>query len=245
MKKLTAKELLSLLSARQWQHQQDDEISECDVVKRQVENELIDVKHCFGWASITTSLDGIVITYTEGFNFDAFMPSTLAASTDGQDNPWEISGASLIDDDGDPLSFGDFISAHHRELPDELSAVNYAFLDMYLTETEDVDYDEDSSMDTFTLERDNDRDIRFKGELIATARSRESGGRWTELALYKTQGGTFICHQIGRTMWGRERDRFSAAICRSNEEIINFFGLRWLAKELYGEAGIDTAQQVD
>jgi hypothetical protein len=65
-------------------------------------------------------------------------------------------------------------------------------------------------METITLTIDNEPDLRFTGERIAfnsssanNARSDYSGstGRWTELALYRTIGGRYICHQIGRTQW--------------------------------------------
>lgn len=119
----------------------------------------------------------------------------------------------------------------------------------------DIDVDEDSDMETFTLEIDNAPSVRFTGELVASAASSDnqamgssySGqtGRWTELALYKTKGGKFVCHQVGRTRWQGERDRFSGKVCETLAEVQEFFGHRWLAKELYAEAGIDDAVEVE
>jgi len=108
--------------------------------------------------------------------------------------------------------------------------------------------------ETFTLEIDNAPSIRFTGELIARvsscdnqASSNYSGqtGRWTELALYETRGGKFVCHQIGRTRWQGESDRFSGKVCETPDEITEFFSYRWLAKELYAKAGIDDSLEVD
>lgn len=106
-------------------------------------------------------------------------------------------------------------------------------------------------METFTLEIDNEPNIRFTGELIGYASSSPDkamgssysgqAGRWTELALYKTKDGQFICHQVGRTSWQGERDRFSGKVCGTLEEVKEFFGYRWLAKELYKNAGIDAS----
>jgi hypothetical protein len=110
-------------------------------------------------------------------------------------------------------------------------------------------------METFTLEIDNAPSVRFTGELVASAASSDnqaigsgySGqtGRWTELALYKTKGGKIICHQVGRTRWQGDRDRFSAKVCETLAEVKEFFGHRWLAKELYAEASIDDAVEVE
>jgi hypothetical protein len=110
-------------------------------------------------------------------------------------------------------------------------------------------------METFTLEIDNAPNIRFTGEMVASAVSSDnqamgssySGqtGRWTDLALYKTKGGKFVCHQVGRTRWQGERDRFSGKVCETLEEVKEFFGHRWLAKELYSEAGIDGTVEVE
>lgn len=111
----------------------------------------------------------------------------------------------------------------------------------------DIDYDEDTYMETFTVQRDNDRDLRFSGELVAEASSHCQGdaGRWTELKLYRTKGGKFICQQIGRTQWDGERDRFSGTVCTTETEVVDFFGHGWLAKELYANAGIDADEEVD
>jgi len=66
------------------------------------------------------------------------------------------------------------------------------------------------------------------------------------LALYRTQGGKYICSQIGRTQWQREHDRHSGAVCETAECVCEFFGNGWLAKELYAETTeIDCDERVD
>lgn len=110
-------------------------------------------------------------------------------------------------------------------------------------------------MKTFTLEIDNAPSVRFTGEMVASAASSDNqamgssysgqAGRWTEIALYKTKAGKFVCHQVGRTCWQGERDRFSGKICETLEEVKEFFGHRWLAKELYSKAGIDDTVEVE
>jgi hypothetical protein len=110
-------------------------------------------------------------------------------------------------------------------------------------------------MKEFAITRDNERDLVFTGEIIAsassspeTSRSDFSGstGRWTELTLYKTQGGKYVCESIGRTQWQGEHDRHKGAVCETPECVCEFFGESWLAKELYANTTeIDCAVRVD
>lgn len=94
-------------------------------------------------------------------------------------------------------------------------------------------------MEQYTVKIDNAPYINFTGELIAETSSRcDQSERWTELRLYKTRGGKFICHSIGRTTIQSEHDRFNGAVCGNVLEVCAFFGHRWLAKRLYRAAGI-------
>ncbi|GEM_PF-5678599 len=71
-----------------------------------------------------------------------------------------------------------------------------------------------------------------------------SAGRWTELSLYRTAKGSLIDAHGDRTAWAGERD--TVTVERGDqEEIIEFFGLDWLATDLYQAAGIDTAQDIE
>ena len=209
----------------------------------------------YGRIILESELGGVTITYCAGFGYDDHMPDTLAITP--IDEPYAISGAEYIDaDDDDPeiISdaelielFGDELSLHGFDKPDTTL--------LKIQSITDIDYDEDSDVDTITLDIDNAPSIRFTGELVASAASSDnqamgssySGqtGRWTELALYKTKGGKFICHQVGRTRWQGERDRYSGKVCESISEVFEFFGHRWLAKELYEEAGIEDVTIVD
>ena len=103
-------------------------------------------------------------------------------------------------------------------------------------------------METIELYVDNEPDIQFCGELIAEVssyRAFENDSRWTELDLYRTASGKFICHQIGRTRWVGEKDRYKAAVCKTTNEVIDFFGYGRLAKELYELADIDANKKID
>lgn len=103
----------------------------------------------------------------------------------------------------------------------------------------------DTDYQQHTIKRDGDRDIKIKGEIVGEAASREETGRWAELTLYRTAGGRYVCQQIGRTIWEGEHDRHSAAVCYTTEEVVGFFGVGWLAKQIYDSAGIDAAEEVE
>ena len=62
-------------------------------------------------------------------------------------------------------------------------------------------------METYTVQ-DDDRTIEFEGECLGRASSAEAHKpRWIELAMYRTRGGTYITHGIGRSSVRGERDR--------------------------------------
>jgi len=109
-------------------------------------------------------------------------------------------------------------------------------------------------MESITVKRNDEHDITFTGELLASvtssgdqARCNFSGtpGRWTELSLYQTKGGKLVCERIDRTCWEGEWTRYSGAVCESDAEVIAFFGYSSLAKELYKDTGIDAAVEVE
>lgn len=255
MKQMTLTEFEALVTLTPWRHEQSHEVTDQMETPREIWGddgdyaEQVFMGFSFGWATIISTLDGININYTEGFSYDDYEPDTLSTDTDGISDVWSIDGVVVTDEDGEQLNAYDLADY----LPLSFSEIDYSVLE--IEKITDIDVDEESDMETFTLEIDNQPNIRFTGELIASASSTDnqavgssySGqtGRWTELALYKTQGGKYICHQVGRTRWQGEQDRFSGAVCENTEEVIEFFGHRWLAKELYEYAGICDAINVE
>ena len=104
-------------------------------------------------------------------------------------------------------------------------------------------------MNHYYVPNDNGQDFEFTGEVIASASSASEDpnkpkNRWTELVVYKTDSLKYVCHQIGRTDMTNERDRFSAKVCYNEKEIIKFFGMGWLAKEIYNAMSIDISIKV-
>jgi len=109
-------------------------------------------------------------------------------------------------------------------------------------------------MEKFVLEISGGPNLKFVGEKIAStesswkqARSDFSGetGRCEELTLYRTKGGSFVCYKASLTQWQGERDIYSGAVCKTEEEVCAFFGHGWLAKELYEEAGIEGTIEIE
>lgn len=109
-------------------------------------------------------------------------------------------------------------------------------------------------METITVKRDDQRDVKFTGELVGVAASSAdrasqnysgSTGRWAKLALYRTKGGTYVCERIEYTRWQGEQTGHSGAVCENEEQVVEFFGCGWLAKDLYEDASIDSAVEVE
>lgn len=109
-------------------------------------------------------------------------------------------------------------------------------------------------MENITIYRSNARNIRFIGEKIASvssspnnACSNYSGatGYWTSLRLYQTASGVIVCEKIEHTQWIGEKDHYSGKVCKNVEEVIDFFGYGWLAKDLYDESEIDAYIKID
>ncbi|WP_133245628.1 hypothetical protein [Pelagibaculum spongiae] len=93
-------------------------------------------------------------------------------------------------------------------------------------------------MEVITVYRDDDLDIKFTGELLASVKScldRQSSsfsgsvGRWSTLTLYKTQAGKYVGKKMDESQWIGEKTNFSAAVFDDQSEIFNFFGSGWLA----------------
>lgn len=160
-------------------------------------------------------------------------------------------GITLLDEDGYTLIDPDKAEVIREVLGDKLEAIDYDAILPHVA-TDDIDLDE--TMETITLINDNAPDIRFNGELIASARSSSNNahsnysgsvGRWMMLKLYRTAGGKFVCQSIGCTQWQGEKDRYKAAVCETEADVIEFFGHGWLAKDLYEEAGITDTIEVE
>jgi len=106
----------------------------------------------------------------------------------------------------------------------------------------------------FRLPVDDAPDLVFSGVLIARVTSSPEprafnfshhAGRWIELALYRTEGGTYVCHETRRSVRSGERERRDRAEAVGTDgAVVAFFRQTMLAKRLYAEAGIAKARRV-
>jgi hypothetical protein len=248
MKTFTLSEFEALAARDDWSHEQSlnthgemhDKTEGTDI---HGEFDLIDKTTIYGEATVTSTLDDITITYHEGYNYDVFAPENLDSGTEGMQEIWTLEGARVVDEDGDELSEADWACALGRTLFDRID-----YSSLLTRPTNDIDLDEASDMETFTLKIDNAPSIRFTGELVAevdNSSSSSSSGRWTELALYKTKGGKYVCHHIACTNWVNQQDRYRGEVCENLDQVRDFFGHKWLSKELYDRAGIEDVVDVE
>lgn len=113
---------------------------------------------------------------------------------------------------------------------------------------------------TFVIKRDNEPDLQFTGSLLGFASNRkfqdlpntdveakpsQNTNRWTELALYLTKGGSYVCHQANYSLLPGEHNKFDARVTKVKDEVTDFFGYRWLAKTLYESARFNANQIID
>lgn len=100
-------------------------------------------------------------------------------------------------------------------------------------------------MIAYCIERRHEPPVEFVGELIAHASSqRANAARWTDLALYRTIGGTLIAVETGQSIITGEHPRTTVTVCCNYREVVAAFGYGWLAKRLYDSAAIDCAETI-
>lgn len=247
MNTITVTEFEALVERKDWQREQ-----QCEVVERttrqkeewsDAEEDIVqvDIPHVWGVAWKVSSLDGVTITFNEGFNYDDFEPDSLCTGVEGMDDVWTVEGVTVVDEDGDELTASDLCAY----LGSDFSDIDYSVLE--IEQEDSVDVCEDSDLETFTIEVNNAPDIRFTGERLAHVASSDDvqgvggsvqAGRWMEHSLYRTVGGKYVCHSVERTRWRGEEDCFRGKVCETLDEVKEFFGKDWLAEELYAEAAI-------
>lgn len=109
-------------------------------------------------------------------------------------------------------------------------------------------------MQIIVVRRDDERDLRFTGERIAhvssswdTASYDYSGstGRRAKLTLYRTKSGRSVCELIEESQWEGEQTRYSGCVCDTQQEVFEFFGADRFAKELYCNAKLQYAEELE
>lgn len=247
MKKLTLEQFEQLIKNSDWKHTSffGDEATECVKFEQydvDGQPELLDAHSVCGGAWLESEHDGIKIIYTENYSYKYCDSESFATNTDF-DEPWSIIGAIVVDDDGDEWSMNDIVDGFPTDFPSVFSDIDYSEIVDNIDQSEDVG---EIDGELITVYVDNQPDIRFSGQLIGRASSKNhDSSRWTVLEIYQTKSGKYICSQQGCTKWVGEKTRYNGLVCTSKEALIEFFGYGWLAKELYSAANIDTATIVE
>lgn len=116
---------------------------------------------------------------------------------------------------------------------------------------EGVETGEKTDMPMLGLVNDEGADVSFRGERVAHVSSRQSVGprhmRWTELWLYRTNSGKFVCHEKKISLWdeGGEHDHFVVHVGETEGDLIELLGHGRLAKQLYEKAGLHHVIEID
>lgn len=243
MKKITYTEFSNLLHSPILKTQQEVEMLSRDLVPEEyvdnndelvqrhvwLETGVIRMRHRLGWSDI-------VITYTEGYSLVENRPDSLSCGCEGIDEPWQIEGAEVMMPEGTPADMALLAEAMEAALP----RPDYTTLRqkevLVLSSGKDKDTDE-----RFVIEADDQPSLAFSGKKLGMVSSwrPDCSGNWTELALYQTRGGKYVAVTMGKTQWAGQRDRCSAAVCETINDVKAYFQYGWLAKELYTELNID------
>ena len=259
MTKISTEDFVKMLNLDGWELDTDRNIDFDDF--REEDNGkgdggTVKIPHICGYLTNELTRNGITISYTEAFSVDKYNFDTLVTHTDlAEDGRFRVDGVVVVDNLGkdneyllSPADLYDIVI--ESPLSGRISYFDYECLRS--KESTDIDLHPDGSapftMRTFVLTNDGAPNVRFTGKLVASMSSRneeEARFRWTDLDLYKTAGGNFVCSQVGVTSIQGERDRHRVKVCKTETEVIEFFGHGWLAKELYAECEIDDVIDVN
>ena len=89
------------------------------------------------------------------------------------------------------------------------------------------------------VERDNDLDLVFHGEQVAHTTSQSEGAeRWTEIVVWRTTSDRYVVTVKGLSTKRGERTFRRADAFNSSQDIINYLGTGWLAKQIYTQLGM-------
>jgi hypothetical protein len=68
---------------------------------------------------------------------------------------------------------------------------------------------------------DGERHIRFKGVKLGHSSSQSNGKeRWSEISIFRTEGGSYVVAGVGRTTLPNETDRHWAQVCERPQGVI-------------------------
>lgn len=95
----------------------------------------------------------------------------------------------------------------------------------------------------FSIERDGQKDLKFKGVKLASVdNQRHDDTRWTEKELYRTDGGKYVYVVVNKTRWQGETDTHEAYVFADADalrsEIADGPEMAGLTRELLTDAAL-------
>lgn len=171
------------------------------------------------------------------------------------DNPsFELINAILVDNNGRILE----IYKQHEAFKECLRGVNWQeevidLLPLCIVEKVDGATEQAEDPDNFLfVRRNNDRSLCFEGDRLAHATSskvqtanmssngsRGPRGRWTEINLYRSNGGKYVCERIDYIRDLKLLESSCGAVCDTFEQAFEFFSRHELAEKPYEAVDIE------
>jgi len=262
--KLTIEQFEDMVQNADWTHQydvshtDDTDIYECNMDEGEV---LVGIS-INGYVTKSSKANWlgaeVEISFTEVFSHTEYKPKSSIETSPPDGEDFEFSGFEVVDDDGDVIEIGDGAdTALYNVLRgSEIDSIDYVELlgEDQVEEIKEDEGDTNEDMSEIIVRRDHNPDISAIAEVLACQQTSGNSGhsdysgsaaRWTELTLYITRGGKFICEKIEVTQWQGESNSYDGAVCTSHAEVIKFFGRCRLAKSLYREAQIQDVERVE
>ena len=230
--KIAVEELQQFISRDDWSRDQ-----KIEVTKR-------DKSRVYGVATKTSTLDDVTITYKELYEYDEDdSKSFVAGSEELKCDTWSISGLTVLTKENAEM----YKCAIAERLLSIFRMIDYSelpifALDEHESESEEEEVGDIAAVVTTIVELDKGNKVRFNGVLLAKVSSYNLTllfNTWTELRLYRTVSGNYVCQRVYCAYFGFGAERYSGKVCESMQEVKAYFGDGRLANKLYDSIDTD------
>ncbi|MNR71465.1 hypothetical protein D3C71_20910 [compost metagenome] len=92
------------------------------------------------------------------------------------------------------------------------------------------------------VRRDNQPDLRFRGEKLAAVATSLLRGRQVRMHVFRSSGGKFVAVQEGLSLWPTEEPRIKVEVYDELAQVVSLFGYSDAAKQLYARLGLKTEE---
>ena len=231
---MTIAEFKTLVEVGEWTHESTIQDYDKIWIDEVVADGARETLRVHGGATVESKCGEITVYYHEGYSYTPELAGSLDRSQDGLDEPWIITGVTLVGEEGEEISINAVIDI----LPSKFSSPDYSSLKTKSVTRLDIE----AGLEIVELSVDYDLDLAFCGELVASASSSHESahpdysgevGRWEKLKIYKTIRNNLVCHRETLSLWVGERTISSTKVCTTIDEARKFFGDGALAQELY------------